>query len=702
MNKRTREVLRGLALEGPASVEQLAKRFRVSERTIRNDIVEINFFLRKNGFEEIQVLKGGLLQPGRDIAETLNLNIEQDAYTYRLSKEERIDITAMALMTTEPAVTIGELSQLLQVSRATVAHELDEVREMLQRHGLKVRTYSNKGLCVDGAESVRRKALFQLVWKLADDTRVDDIQFPHYPGMDLNEVVEPARRAAICRIINEQEHACETFFTDQSFAKLQCYILVVMIRLESGMLLEAQEKRSELRYPFAKTLMSYISQYCGFAMSEDEVRMLSCFLETLRYTKKKSDPEIIRIQMVTRRFIAAISETLHVSLTNDLEFYQDLSNHLSSILKEHPFLDENPLITQIAEDYPNILRVVQLHKHILEECCGRSLNKIEQEYIVVHICVAVERITNYQRELSVILVCGAGIATSRLLYEKLSRQFNVVAMFSAHDVEGIRKCNADLIVSTVPLQFTRVETVVVSAVLTREDSLRIFAKADEIRKRWNELLRPKIEDIRNPRQLLRTLQTIVEEETGRTEGALYDRITEAIMHYFDLNELPEEGLLLQQILSPELLQLDVQCVDWQEAVRLAAQPLLDRGYIETAYLDSVFNLIEQNGPYMVMAPGLIVPHANYCDGVNKLGMSLIRLSQPVDFGEEDYQKNIRFVCCLSPVDSFGHLQALMNLTNLFGNADFHAEAEMAESSDALYDLICRREREMEPPYGRLP
>lgn len=697
MNKRTRELLRELtASKKSVSAAEMAKKFHVSERTIRSDIAEINEFLHKNGYHKISVLKGGVILPGSDIEEVLNLKMEQDIYSYRLSKDERINIASMLLINAVPSVTISDLSRHLQVSRATVTNEMDEIKEALVRRGCRVVTYSNKGLCVKGSELQKRIALYQIIWSLADVTHVDDIRFPHYPGLDLNDAIKPSRRRALCQIINEEEHLFQTFFTDESFARLQCYIITVMLRLGLGALLEPQPLESEIRYPFAYGLMERISQYCGFAMSEDEIRALSSFLDTLRYSKKKADPEIIRIQMVTRRFITAVSETLNIGLTGDLEFYQDLSNHLTSILKNKEFVDENPLISQIATEHPNIYRVVQAHKHILEECCGRTLNRIEQEYIVIHICVAIERITNHQRELSVALVCGSGIATSRLLYEKLSRHFNIIALFSSHDAAGIQKCGADLIVSTVPLQMDQIETVVVSAMLTPEDMLRVFAKADEIRRRWDRLLKPENgPPTHYPRQLLRSLQSIIESETGRTDTRLYRRITESVMDYFDLSEASKDTLLLRHLLSPELIRMDVVCGDWREAVYQSARPLLKQGYIDPIYVDRVFELIEENGAYMVMAKELIVLHANYQDGSHKIGLSLLRLRHPLDFGAEDYQKQIRYVCCLSPVDSFGHLQALMNLTNLFGDADFCAEAAQAASSSDLYNVICRHEKNMQ-------
>ena len=267
-------------------------------------------------------------------------------------------------------------------------------------------------------------------------------------------------------------------------------------------------------------------------------------------------------------------------------------------------------------------------------------------------------------------------------------------MFSSHDTTSIRNCSADLIISTVPLRDTAIETVQVSAMLTKEDSMRVLNKAAEIRKRWGQVLHPPA-PVKDPRRLLRTVQTIIREETGEKNGILSRRVTEELRNYFDLAE-DGEAVLLHQVLTPEFIQVDVECRSWRQAIEISAHPLLEKDYINARYIDRVFDIIAENGQYMVVAKGLLLAHASFRDGVNKLGMNLVRLATPLNFGDEDFQKNIRYVCCLSPVDPNSHLQALMNLTNLFGDGAWRSRLDQASGSQEVYDLICRYETDNTP------
>ncbi|MGX8715835.1 MAG: HTH domain-containing protein, partial [Lachnospiraceae bacterium] len=59
MNKRIVEMILMLAeCKAPISLEELADRFEVSQRTVRNDINEISSLLRKKGLQELYMRKG--------------------------------------------------------------------------------------------------------------------------------------------------------------------------------------------------------------------------------------------------------------------------------------------------------------------------------------------------------------------------------------------------------------------------------------------------------------------------------------------------------------------------------------------------------------------------------------------------------------------------------------------------------------------
>ena len=78
---------------------------------------------------------------------------------------------------------------------------------------------------------------------------------------------------------------------------------------------------------------------------------------------------------------------------------------------------------------------------------------------------------------------------------------------------------------------------------------------------------------------------------------------------------------------------------------------------------------DRNGPYVVLSPGFAVPHEGLEKGSIKVGMNLIRLKHPVEFGADEFDP-VEFVCCLSAVDHKTHLKAFFNLVNMLQNKEF--------------------------------
>ena len=53
----------------------------------------------------------------------------------------------------------------------------------------------------------------------------------------------------------------------------------------------------------------------------------------------------------------------------------------------------------------------------------------------------------------------------------------------------------------------------------------------------------------------------------------------------------------------------VSVADWRAAIKAACQPLLDAGAIEERYVQRCIEIVQAQGPYIVLAPGLALAHA---------------------------------------------------------------------------------------------
>ena len=49
--------------------------------------------------------------------------------------------------------------------------------------------------------------------------------------------------------------------------------------------------------------------------------------------------------------------------------------------------------------------------------------------------------------------------------------------------------------------------------------------------------------------------------------------------------------MLKTLLTPDVVQVIPQVKDWREAIKIACQPLIDKGCIEPRYVDAIYKCI---------------------------------------------------------------------------------------------------------------
>lgn len=100
--------------------------------------------------------------------------------------------------------------------------------------------------------------------------------------------------------------------------------------------------------------------------------------------------------------------------------------------------------------------------------------------------------------------------------------------------------------------------------------------------------------------------------------------------------------------------------DWQGAIRLACGLLEERAAVRSEYADRCIATVEEHGPYIVLTPGIALAHARPEDGVQRLGVSVVTLAEPVEFGHLDNDP-VDVVFAFGSPDDEQHLAVLAEL-----------------------------------------
>lgn len=132
------------------------------------------------------------------------------------------------------------------------------------------------------------------------------------------------------------------------------------------------------------------------------------------------------------------------------------------------------------------------------------------------------------------------------------------------------------------------------------------------------------------------------------------------------------------------ITLKERVVDWQEAVKIAAHKLLEKGNIEENYIEKMIGNINKLGPYIVLADDVAMPHSRPEDGVNKTGISLLKLNEGVSFGEET---SVRLIFILAAQDSNSHIEMITELVDMLQDEEKLFNILQSKTEDEIIKIL---------------
>ncbi len=145
-------------------------------------------------------------------------------------------------------------------------------------------------------------------------------------------------------------------------------------------------------------------------------------------------------------------------------------------------------------------------------------------------------------------------------------------------------------------------------------------------------------------------------------------------------------------LTKDFVRIEKSAKDWQEAIRISSNVLLEEGYINKSYQDAMIDSVNEYGPYIVIAPGIAMPHARPETGSLKVGFSILKLDEPVSFSEApDHQ--VKLFIALSCKDADTHIEILQSIISILDTQEKQESAKNASSVDELFEFFKGGENE---------
>ena len=144
--------------------------------------------------------------------------------------------------------------------------------------------------------------------------------------------------------------------------------------------------------------------------------------------------------------------------------------------------------------------------------------------------------------------------------------------------------------------------------------------------------------------------------------------------------------LLQDLLSEENVSFHYPAETWEDVIRHGGQLMVDAGFTEPTYTEAMIDVVRDMGPYIVLAPGLAMPHARPEMGAKQVGTALVTLEKPIDFGSpENDPVSVAVFLCAPNKDE--HIQLLTDIATLFEDEEFLDAAANFESIEDVQQFL---------------
>lgn len=704
MNRRINKILLDVLHEKEESLVNYAKLFKVSEQTIRNDIKEINFQLESSEKNEALYFEDGYLKIPKEVDLKELFQTYASFQHYHLTLDERRTILALLLITSHDYVTTYYLSEYLLVSRNTLVSDIEALKKWFKKNDLSLLSHIGKGYKVAGNEVHIRSAMTKLVIF----NGLFDYGYDYALGWENNifqnlllEIIDPdTRYQEVSQLLMEAEKEEQLQLSDFSYHEMVCYLIIMIERIKHDQRIDVTENLAELQESskahFAQTIIEKIEQSYDIRAEGGELGYLISILRRKSYIKNNGRKiDSIETQILINEFIFNLAKEMDIKYYLNSDLFDLLENHLKLLIYRLSLNDSvvNVLLDEIYQSYPDMFEIVKRNLNKIENYLDVEIQPNELSFIVMYVMAILENSSNTQSkgQIRLRIVCNSGSGTAQLIKVKLKSAFpqiEVVSVDSSHALQKVQPEDQDLIVSTVPLKFDQSPVVLVNPILTEQDIVRIQKVLYKIKPRHfidqNYLITKEEAMIEDFLPIIQKYMDDGEYQNFLSDIESFNRLNER------LAEETQEINRLTAILTVERIKLDQSCDSWQSAVEAAGQLLLADELITSEYIQAMIQMVVDYDSYIVISPGVAIPHAEFSHGAKKIGASFVRLAEPVSF---NHQKNdpVKYVIAFSLPEGVSIGTCLYYFTEILATENFLALMDQCQSEEAVMNQLRKLE-----------
>ncbi|MDN6664335.1 MAG: BglG family transcription antiterminator, partial [Tetragenococcus koreensis] len=605
----------------------------------------------------------------------IELQFFDDVY---YSKENRQLMVIFLLACSYDYLSLNHLIVMLQTSKSTVLNDLKELKKALNEKNIQVKYSRLNGYQLFGKEENIRSFIMREVINFVHQNNGEKF-VRQFIEKYLN--VDYERFESVVLLASNKYKI--TFFENNLKEFSFCFILLSqrfkyepisinhinnVINCQTG------------EYRFSKEICEYFQ-----INDSDNIYYITAWVLGLsvgNIEKETLDRPVIKqiVQGIVYRFesLAGIRFLTRKSFVKRL--YEHFRPSYYRILYHLPIV--NPLALKIKKEYAEMYLLVKEAVLPLQSLFGRELPEDEIAFLTVHFAVATfEEPEEQVKKSKCLVLCPSGIGTSLILLKELEALFPTIE-FVAEDFRQVTELvTFDIIFSTTvtpKIVGTSTPFIIVNPIMTTKEKFELISRVYELL--YEDLLvDPKLKDF-----LLTVKKHVSDEQYKKIESDLF---YESNSNYSNLI-IKERGdyPVLSEVATTDLIQLNVEATNWEDAIRKATKVLITKEKVEPSYIDGMVRIAKETGPYIVITKNVALPHARPEDGAKEIAISIATLKKPIRFGNSENDP-VKYIIGLSAVNNQTHLTAMAELAELLEKKEFYSVLDNAKKPEEISKYI---------------
>lgn len=560
----------------------------------------------------------------------------------KLSLNERLNILKMILYFDESGLKLSDIAGTMEIPKADVRKDLEIMSEELKKDGIKLIYENYKGYKLTGNKGnllVKRLEIIEDIIRELKETgdffNSEDSGTWHseeyFYGYIKYENLEITRN--FLELIGKE---LELEIHQENYNRVFSYILM-LINFE-----ELYDNKEEL---LTRNFLFHTPEYLAVE------RILG---KLFKENDRKESPKKAKLLLITDLImginISGLKDDIFYKWINEEAVAEEITDKISDMINLNlrgdkilitGFIDNLKFsIYRIKNDIQiinSVFKDIILNKDKNIEIVKKAVEETEKEFKInfteyelaamAYLVRASIKRTKRNNIKKVLLICGLGYGSSKILEESLKENYeldivDVIPYYLADDLIPAYK-EVDFILSTIEIhrQFEvsyGIPIIKINPVMQKED----FEKLAEygIEKNKTSVSLKKLISIIENNTEIKDRQKLIDSLKNEFE----DRI---------INDIQKTGYTLKKLLKKENVKFIDEAENWKEAIFQSGDLLVSNKKVTSEYVQEMIELVEKHGPYIVLEEGIAMPHAGISENVLETGISLLVVNEKVSLPE---------------------------------------------------------------------